>query len=153
MGKQVKFCSLGLGGNSMEYGGGCTRSGYLHSVEEVAKHYAHELTEGVLLLDKRPVLEEQPGCAFASPMVNVDMQEGDVDRFMERLSSSDHIVLDMLKEYSGYGGVIQAAEVASEIGAEYGPLDYVPIPVYVDWWVSRGAALYRWDGEQFVQVR
>ena len=150
---KVKLCSIGLGGNSMEYGEGCHGSWYLFSPEDIAKHYADRLEEGVLLIDKRPAVEgEKCVNAFASPMCNVDMADGEIDRFGSRYVESDSIMLSAMRE-TAYGPILQAADIAAEVAPDLpGPLDYVPISQYVQWWRERGAIVYRYDGEKFVQV-
>lgn len=151
--RKIKLCSLGLGGNHLEYGGGCSSSWYLHSPEEIAQHYAHELDAGVLLIDKKPAVEENYAYAFASPMVNVDMAEGEVDRFASRyLASGGGMIVDAIKESgSQWGTIVKAAEIANEVAPDVpGPLDYVPIAYYVKWWQDRGAVIYRYDGEKFI---
>ena len=147
---QVKFCSIGYGGNSMEYGGGCHGSWYLHTPEEIAQHYRAGLSEGVLCLDKRPALDVNTTYAFASPMVDVELDEGAVDEL--KLSAfAEEVMLPALK-MGGYGAVIQAHELSKEIGVVPGPLDKVDVGYYCRWWVERGAVLYLYDGEQFVRV-
>jgi hypothetical protein len=153
--EQVKLCSIGLGGNSMEYGGGCHGSWYLHEPSEIAKHYREQLTEGVLCIDKRPALEANYSFAFASPMVNVDMEEGEVDQFVSRYlqDGGSALMVDALKEHSPFGTIIKAAETVAEIAPKIaGPLDFVPIGEYVKWWEDRGAIIYRYDGEHFQPV-
>ena len=151
--KTVKLCSIGYGGNSMEYGAGCVGSWYAQSPEEIVEHYADELRPSVLLIDKRPALDVSTAYAYASPMVSVDMAEGDVDRFGSRYTAEDSLMLGALKE-TGYGPVIQAAQIANEVAPDVpGPLDYIPIGEYVEWWTSRGALLYRYDGSAFQPVK
>jgi len=151
-GYKVKLASLGLGGNTMEYGGGCMSSWYLHDIAEIAEHYRKELSEGVLLIDKRPAVEDNPAYAFASPMVNVDMEDGEIDRFGSRYLAEDNLIVSALKE-TAWGGVIHAAEIAAQVAPDKaGPLDYVPISQYVEWWRLRGAVIYRYDGAQFVAL-
>jgi len=146
----IKFCSLGLGGNSCEYGNGSHSTWYLQTPEEIGKHYADKLQPGVICLDKRPALERNTAYAFASPMVNVDMTDGDIDRFGSRYTESDSIMLSAMKQ-TAYGSIIRAAEVCAEVAPEQpGPLDYVPISEYVDWWQTRGAVVYTWNGAEFV---
>lgn len=148
---RVKLCSIGYGGNSIEYGNGCHGSWYLHSPEDIAKHYGDKMDEGVLLIDKRPALDVNTMYAFASPMVNVDMKDGEADPFPKR-HNSDSIMVNALKEHSAYGALIQAAEIAEEVAPDVpGPLDYVPVNYYVNWWKDRGAIVYRFDGEAFVR--
>ena len=153
MTRLAKLCSLGYGGNSMEYGNGCSGSWYLHSPEDIAKHYSRELAEGCPLIDKRPALDINTAFAFASPMVNVDMVAGETDRFASRYlaDSGAALMVGALKE-SGYGSIIRAAEIADQVAPELpGPLDYVPIDYYLDWWRARGARIYRFTGGQFIE--
>ena len=150
--RKIRLCSLGLGGSHLEYGGGCSSSWYLGSPEEVVKHYAHELEPGVLLIDKRPALDQNCAYAFASPMVDVDMADGEVDRFASRyLASGGGIMVDAIKESgSQWGTIIKAAEIAKVAPDVPGLLDFVPVAYYSKWWHDRGALIYKYDGSQFV---
>lgn len=150
--RKAKLMSLGLGGNSVEYGEHCHGSWYLHDVEEIAKHYAHELEPGVLLLDKRPALENTCAPAFASPMVNVDMEPGAVDDFGSRYLSQEGggIMMQAMREHPQSGAIIQAAKIVQDAGISPGPLDYVDTLTYCRWWCDRGAVVYRYDGSAFV---
>lgn len=149
--RKVKLVTIGLGGNGMEYGRGCHGSWYLHSPEEIAKHYAHELEEGVLLIDKRPAVNQNYAFAFASPLVNVDAEPGEVDDFTSRyLNGGGGLIVDAMKEHPQTSAIIQAAEIASVAGVSPGPLDYVDTLTYCRWWADRGAVLYRYDGAKFV---
>lgn len=136
----------------MEYGGGCTGSWYLHTPEEIAKHYQEELEPGVLLIDKRPALEGERGThanAYASPMCDVELPDGAIDRL--DLSGAEFMV-GALKQ-TGYGGILRAHEIAAEVAPDVaGPLDSVSISQYVQWWRDRGAAIYRYDGNEFQPV-
>jgi hypothetical protein len=96
---------------------------------------------GVPVLDKRVILEKHPEYSFRSPLVDVDVRDGEVDRVNTESARS------MLPRLSGGFDVMAAAAIAHEGRKDPGPLDSVSVRDYIAWWVSRGARLGYMDEE------
>jgi len=92
----------------------------------------------VPVLDKRPALKKHPGYAYSSPLVDVRLSDGEVDRINKESA------LEMLPGLSGGFDTLAALAIAHK-GKEPGPLDSVSVQDYIQWWTSRGARLGRMD--------
>jgi hypothetical protein len=97
---QLHVMTFGLSGN---HGDGVSNSGntftsswYLGSPDEFIKaipgHYDPSEVDGCLVVDKREVLDKNPGLAFRSPMCNAKLSENQVDRFSD-IGAGDFLVL------------------------------------------------------------
>ena len=147
MTEKIKFISIGLGGCGLEISHSSRVSDYCRTPEAVAEKYSERLDTGVYLIDKRPVVTKNPMHAFASPLVNVDLEAWDSkDSFKQSLA--DCSITDELRK-GAYGTLLALADEFPEDTP--GPLDYVPIDYYVNWWREKGALVYVFDGVSFVK--
>lgn len=96
---------------------------------------------GVPVLDKRPALRDRPVLGIQSPLVDVELEEGTVERLDARAARS------MLHGLSGGFEVLAALAIVHDGKPEPGPLDSVPLRDYLEWWRERGARLGRMDGQ------
>jgi len=95
----------------------------------------------VPVLDKRPALQAHPVLGIQSPLVDVGLEDGTVERLDARAARS------MLPGLSGGFEVLAACAIVHDGKPEPGPLDSVSLRDYLEWWVSRGARLGRMDEE------
>lgn len=95
----------------------------------------------VPVLDKRPALRTNPVLGIKSPLVDVELEAGKVERLDASAARS------MLPGLSGGFEVLAALAIANDGKPEPGPLDSVSLADYLEWWRSRGARLGRMDGE------
>lgn len=136
---KAKFVEFSLGGDTVHYGDGCTGSGY-GSPERphAADPRTHEIPDGTLVLDKRPALGTAAGkhWVFKGPMVNVDLEEGEVDRLPEGGIIAQAMMGDRSNQF---GQMLRAQKAHKEKTSQPGPLDYVSVSEYVAGWVAKGA--------------
>lgn len=134
--------SFGLGGNGAEgiENGNLFHSSWYIGPEElqrylVPEHYDPESMEGCMLIDKRAVLENNPGLAFRSPMCNPRLRDDETDRLFDRSYLKDDFAVTLLREFAkaGWGAVIASGAV--------GGLDFVSPAAYVGWWRDKGARI------------
>src|SRR5690606_9929276 len=93
----------------------------------------------VPVLDKRAALEREPGLSIRSPLVDVDLEAGHIDRIDTKTARA------MLPGLSGGFDTLALYAIAHEGRPEPGPLDHVSLDGYIAWWVARGARLGRMD--------
>lgn len=96
---------------------------------------------GVFVLDKREALLRDPALAAQSPLVDLELKDGTVERLNTDAARS------MLPGLSGGFEVLAALALAHEGRLEPGPLDSVSLGDYLKWWGSRGARLGCMDEE------
>lgn len=150
--KRAFLICFGLGGHSVEtaetYKDGTRVKGSLSgydSPESFERALAHgEKAEypplgGVPVLDQRRVLRANPMLSVRSPLVDVDLAEGTVDRLDTAAAQR------MLPGLSGGFDTLAAAALAHAGKLEPGPLDGVSVADFIAWWVSRDARLGRMD--------
>lgn len=133
--EKVALVSFGLGGHSEDYhreGGSAHLSGY-------DKPDDWKPDEGVdystaVVIDKRDILEINPGLAFRSPLVNPATQG--VDKFHTNLLGS--IIAGEMAARSGLVAACIAIHATTPEDAP-GPFDRVGVPEYTAWWKSHGA--------------
>lgn len=147
--------SFGLGGHTVELDmgegyGSSSISGY-----DTPERFERELASdrkssypplaGVPVVDERAVLEENPGLAISSPMVNAKLPAGAVRRFAEVLSNpADSMVVQAFAHGDSQQQGLAAMAVAAAT-TDFGGLDYVAPDVYLAWWQARGARIGRMD--------
>jgi len=134
-----KLMDFGLGGNMgyIEPHGmyfHCTSSWYLHP-SDLQKyidnnHYPAEEMEGCVLLNKIPALEKSPLFALSSPLLDLNLSPGEVERFRDLVRGVVPI------ENFGLAGLC-ALRAYNE--KEFSGMDSVPLSTFVSWWEKRGA--------------
>ena len=144
---KIHVMSFGLGGN---HGDGVSNSGntftsswYLNSPDEFVKaipgHYDPSEVDGCVIIDKREVLDKNPGLAYRSPMCKAKLSENQVDRFSD-LKAGDSLILRAFAEGDATQRTLAAlAAVSLQPSAEPGPLDYVSPVTFAAWWRKHGA--------------
>lgn len=146
--------SFGLGGHSVEVSNtwkdGTRTKGHISGYDS-PESFERELAwgdkdgypplAGVPVIDKRAVLEKHPVYSFKSPLVDVELEDGTIDRIDAKAAQS------MLPGLSGGFDTLAAAAIAHEGNPEPGPLDSVSVGDYLRWWAQRGARLGRMDDE------
>jgi hypothetical protein len=141
--------SFGLGGNSGE---GISNDGNVYSsswylrgpdefVECIPGHYDPAEVDGCIVIDKRAVLDKQPGLAIRAPMCKATVSEGEVDRFRDIQGVEDSLVLQAFAQGDGqHRGLAALAAVSlADKSDDPGPLDFVGPVAYAAWWQKRGA--------------
>ena len=159
--KEAFLVSFGLGGHSVEivdtWRDGTRDKGHISgydSPESLERALEREEKDsypplaGVPVLDKRAVLKEHPELSFHSPLVDIDLPDGSVDRIDTKAARN------MLPGLSGGFDLLAAQAIAHEGKDEPGPLDSVSVSDFINWWVSRGARLGHMDdaGRRIVWV-
>jgi hypothetical protein len=144
---RIHVMSFGLGGN---HGDGVSNSGntftsswYLNSPEQFVEcipgHYDPSEVDGCMVIDKREVLDSNPGLAFRSPMCRAKLTEDQVDRFSE-VGAGDSLILRAFAQGDATQRTLAAlAAVSLQPSAEPGPLDYVSPVTSAAWWRKHGA--------------
>jgi hypothetical protein len=144
---KIKVMSFGLGGN---HGDGVSSSGnsyssswYLGSPDEFVRcipgHYDPSEVDGCLVIDKREVVDKNPGLAIRSPMCNAKLREDEIDRFSD-LKAGDSLILRAFAEGDATQRTLAALAVISlRPYDEPAPLDYVSPVAYAAWWRKNGA--------------
>lgn len=144
----VKLITFGRGGHTFELSAHSKLSGY-DTPERVEGELAagryddnYDIPDGTPAVDKVPAINQPGGVAavFKSPLVNVDLDEGDIERFNLPKNS---IIGDAVQ--NGLMGPVAQASVALALVAkgkpEPGPLDEVSIDVYLTYWRRKGARI------------
>ena len=149
--KQAYVISFGRGGHTIQvshtWRDGVTRTKGCISGYDTPQSFERALARGekqeypplagLPVLDKREVLKETPALSFRSPLVDVDLEDGTIDRL------DTHAARSMLPGLSGGFEVLAASAIVHEGKPEPGPLDSVSVGDYIAWWRSRGAKLGR----------
>jgi len=136
--------SFGLGGNGGDgiEGNNSFHSSWYIGPDELQRYidagnYPAEEMEGCWLVDKIALLEQKPGLAFTSPMVNPLLKPEQVDRLQDRDHMKDTFTATLLTEFTraGWGALV--------LSGAYGGLDFVSPDIYVKWWAEKGALIGR----------
>lgn len=100
--------------------------------------------DGVPVLDKRDAIETANGHAwvFKGPMLNVDLPEGKI----EHLGDVSPIMVPVIAAY-GMVDAVGETKQAAKTGLA-GPLDEVPLGMYIQGWLEHGARLGRFTLDQ-----
>lgn len=153
--RKIVLMAFGLGGNHYELeGGNSSGSWYLKAHElgdyvDRADGYGYKAgeLEGAILLDKVPAIEAcGAGVAIASPLVDVGLEPGAVDRFADIPGVGDSMVLRAFADGDGVQRGLAAMAVKSLVDATYSGLDRVALDLFVQWWHARGARVGRFVG-------
>lgn len=130
--RTAKLVMWGLGGISVEWGGGCSSSGC------TTRDFLRPDFDGAVILDKRAAVQTPEGLlwVFKGPIVDVDLDDGDCD-----VLGSHDISVSLAAGVEG----VYAGLLASHVGnaAARGPLDSVSMGEYIQGWVDRGARVGR----------
>lgn len=136
----AKLVCFANGGDSVEYGGGCSSSGYGSPERPHAAKpdQSTVIPDGTPVIDKRPALQTPEGYqwVFRGPMVNVDLKTDQVDRCPQPSELFAAAVAG-----NAYGGLLAMQETSRALGESRGPLDSVSIPEYVEGWRNVGARI------------
>jgi hypothetical protein len=144
---KIHVMSFGLGGNHgdgvSDSGNTFTSSWYLNSPDEFVKlipgHYDPAEVDGCLVVDKREVLDKNPGLAFRSPMCKAKLSENQVDRFSDLGSGNSPILQAFAQGDATQRTLAALAAISLQPSAEPGPLDYVSPVTFAAWWRKHGA--------------
>lgn len=123
----------GLGawhGHAWYEGGSCSGGGWGYGPEPNPAE--GPIADGALILDKRAVLERDPGACWRSPLPGL---------------KADTCPDPGLLRLSGWAGYIEAHEAAKASRPGPGPLDTVNLADYRRWWRLHGARSGRWNAE------
>jgi len=156
--KKAYLVSFGLGGHSVDtaetWKDGTRSKGHISGYDS-PESFECALERGekaeypplarVPVLDKRHILRRKPGLALRSPLVDVDLEDGAIDRVDTKAARL------MLPALSGGFEVLAGRASAHEGKPEPGPLDSVSLGDFIVWWVSRGARLGHMD-EQGLRI-
>ncbi len=140
-----KLVTFGMGGDTVYYGAGCTGSGY-GSPERPHAAEGKAFPDGTPVIDKRPAVENGNGTrqAISGPMVNVDLEPGEVDACPE---PSPIFATAMLQDSGNQYGSLLALQAGARVTeAQYGPLDSVDTATYVRLWREAGARIGQYIG-------
>jgi hypothetical protein len=107
--------------------------------ELASGHYADYELEGALVIDKRAVLEENPGLSWKSPMCSVSIVD---DLEIKRCPEVDPIMASAMRG-NQFGTLIamQAIGYGKEKPTDPGLLDDISPRAYCRWWHKYGARL------------
>lgn len=150
---KLMIMSFGLGGNSGDGvsadGNRFSSSWYLRDPDEFvryigrdAKGYGYDpaSVDGCIVLDKRAILREHPSYALLSPMLDVRLPAGTIDRLADHGAKDSMVLHAFAHGDSTQRGLAALAHATIDNQSEQpGPMDYVSMDAYVDWWASRGA--------------
>lgn len=150
--KEAFLISFGLGGHGVDtretWGEGSVSKGNISGYDSPesferalirGEKNEYPPLSGIPVLDKRAALQKNPAFSFKSPLVDVDLQEGEIDRINTDSART------MLPGLSGGFETLAALAIAHEGKSEPGPLDSVSVSDYVRWWRERGARLGHMD--------
>lgn len=155
--EKVKLVTFGRGGHVVYFNHNHRQEGYADPEnllnpyhwwadppDKMTFHVNPEAAEGAVVINKLPCLATNRGHAFVflSPMVNVDLKAGEVDRIGEDLSKS--MMAQAVKRDPGnaFGTVVRLHEAAMKVDPkEPGPLDFVDIATYAAMWKKVDATI------------
>lgn len=105
--------------------------------------YYGELVEGGFVIDKRAVVEANPGLAVMAPLCRGDLPAGRRDVFQTR---PDPVMAAALCDGESFGAVAALMVAAPDCGA----FDDAAPDVYAAWWRARGAQVGVRCGDRIV---
>ncbi len=159
----VKLITFGLGGHTFEFGRGHHLSGYdkpdTLDVSYYAQYpdhdYAYDIPDGTPCLNKIPAVEANPGFAFSSPLLNVDLPDEGYEAFADTARGVSEFFLEAIAQPESFGliGAMAGAEAkgkATRSKANPGPFDEIGIAAYLRWWKVRGAIVGTVQGGKIV---
>lgn len=144
--RTAKLVCFGLGGDSVEYGGGCRGSGY-GSPERPHAAAGENIPDGTPVIDKRPAVATPEGTAwvFKGPMCNPDLPDDVVEECPEPSQA-----LAAGVSGNGYGTLLAIHGLHKIRNSSPGPLDYVSIRKYVEGWREHGARIGHYENGAIV---
>jgi hypothetical protein len=149
----ARVISFGLGGHGIDFE---SKPGYAHShlsgyetpetfLRELERgRYSDRVLDGAWVIDKRAVVERDPGIAIKAPMCNADLPEGTHKPFADRETA--------LHMAPALGGAFQGLAVLAQ-SQSYGGLDYVSPDLYAAHWRSVGARVGKLTGQTIAWER
>lgn len=148
----AKLVTFGKGGDTVYYGAGCTGQGYGSPERPHAAEVrdTKEFPDGTPAIDKRAAVDTDAGLKLAlhGPMVNVDLQLGDVDRCP--CLEESIVGQAMLAAGNGYTPLVAGQMLARKVNATYGPLDSVDTETYIRLWRGVGARIGQYRNGKIV---
>jgi hypothetical protein len=147
--RKAAVIGFGLGGHSIEYhaqrGSKTSMSGY-ETPETFLERlnagtaYHWDYTQGAWVVDKRALLKHSHnpvGLVLRAPLLDPDLPAGT----MERLEPVDPIFAGAVQN-NEYGSMLEAQALCeASFPNEPGPLDYVSIDRYLEYWRLAGARI------------
>jgi hypothetical protein len=147
--KRAKLVCFGRGGDSVDWGRGCSSSGYgtperPHAADMANRTDGQHIPDGCPVIDKREA-RDLVRAAIMGPMVNVDLADDGVDRCPVPSAM-------MAEALAGnqYGTLVTAQAVHRATSAAPGPLDRVSTAVYVEFWRAAGARIGHYQAGRIV---
>lgn len=143
---------FGLGGHCIEFASERTShgsskssiSGYdsPESFEPTKSVYSDTEFEGTPVIDKCAVLTRKPFLAIKSPLVNVDLADGEEDRLSTAELQGSIVGQAVMSGPPNEFGTFAALQVRhNKTSFEPGPLDSISVPAFIEWWRSHGARI------------
>jgi hypothetical protein len=109
------------------------------SVKAIPGNYDPSEVDGCVVIDKREVLDKNPGLALRSPMCKAKLSDNECDRFSD-LRAGDSLVLLAFAQGDATQRTLAAlAAISLQPSAEPGPLGYVSPVAFAAWWRKHGA--------------
>ena len=138
MKRVAKLVEFGRGGDSVNFGGGCTCSGYGNPD---SPHAAKgDIPDGTFAIDKRDAVETPEGLkwVFNGPMCNPDIPDGECDACPQPSA----IMAEALTSDSSnqFGQLLTMQENQRGVGHKRSGLDTISISEYVEGWRDHGRA-------------
>lgn len=138
--RTAKLVTFGRGGDTVYYSRNCHSTGYGNPDNPHAADPAnHDIPDGTPVIDKRPAVETTEGFRWVvrGPMVDVDLEDGAVDRLPEPSP-----VMQAAMSGNSYGALLTIHAAHKIIRKdEPGPLDSVSIREYIEGWRKVGARI------------
>ncbi len=148
-GKTAKLVEFGRGGDSVEYGGGCSGSGYGTPENPHAAQPDNDciIPDGTPAIDKRAAIDTPEGYSwvFKGPMVDVNLPEGGREDCPQPSALFASAVAG-----NDYGKLLALQVVHRHKADTPGPLDYVCLSEYVEGWRNHGARIGHYRDDQIV---
>jgi hypothetical protein len=147
----AKLVCFGNGGDSVEFGGGCSSSGYGNPERPHAAEPDDDciIPNGTPAIDKRPAIQTDEGYrwVFKGPMCNVDLPDGDYEPCPE---PSPIFTSAMIQPGNGFGPLLAEHIVSRRSGAKRSGLDRVSISEYIAGWRAVGARIGHYQDGKIV---
>ena len=98
--------------------------------------------EGTPVIDKCAVLSRKPSLAIKSPLVNVDLADGEEDRLSAAAVAGSMVYQATSQDPGNAFGALGRVHIAhAKASPEPGPLDSISVPAFIEWWRSHGARI------------